>query len=365
MANNSFKFKGLSEQICAEVERLFPTQLERTAARNVLRSRIEAVLNTSQVEDQQPESRRVTILLSDIRGFTAIAETYSAMTVVELLNRYFAKMSEVIVSYGGTIDKLMGDSIMVLFGAPTSESEADDVQRAIACAVEMQQAMSAFNEQNLALNLPELYMGIGINSGEVVAGPVGSELHREYTVIGDEVNLTSRIEAQSLRGQILISENTFKWAKSFVLVGEPNRVTVKGKKQPVCLYELLGTTKPRPMTVPRREIRKSPRISISMPCYFQRLQGKQVLADQYRGEVVDIGYNGLLMVSPLPLEIYSEVKIIVSLQLLGSETTDIYARVIKTEPGAEGTLCSLEFTSMDMAGQQTIKRFVDNQIHQA
>lgn len=365
MSNNPSKFKGLAAQICAEIEQLLPTQFERTAARNVLRARVESVLNKTADQEQQPESRRVTILLSDIRGFTAIAETYSAMTVVDLLNRYFAKMSEVIVSYGGTIDKLMGDSIMVLFGAPTSESEADDVQRAIACAVEMQQAMSEINQQNLALDLPELYMGIGINSGEVVAGPVGSDLHREYTVIGDEVNLTSRIEAQSLRGQILISENTFKWAKSFVLVGEPNRVMVKGKKQAVCLYELLGTTRPRPMTVPRREIRKSPRISINMPCYFQRLQGKQVLAEQYRGEVVDIGYNGLLMVSPLPLEMYSEVKLVVSLQLLGSETTDIYARVIKSELTPDGALCSLEFTSMDMAGQQTIKRFVDNQIYQA
>lgn len=364
MANNPIKFNGLSEQICAEVEKLFPTQFERTAARKVLRSRVETVLNRSVLDDQQPESRRVTILLSDIRGFTAIAETYSAMTVVELLNRYFARMSEVIISYGGTIDKLMGDSIMVLFGAPVSEGEADDVQRAIACAVEMQQAMSEINQQNLAMDLPELFMGIGINTGEVVAGPVGSSLHREYTVIGDEVNLTSRIEAQSLRGQILISENTFQWARSFVLVGDPNRVTVKGKKQPVCLYELLGTTKPRPMTVPRREIRKSPRVSISMPCFFQRLQGKRVLEEQCRGEVVDIGYNGLLMVSPLPLELYSEIRIVVSLQLLGSETTDIYARVINAEPSPEGTLCSLEFTSMDMAGQQTIKRFVDYQVHQ-
>ncbi|MEE8057112.1 MAG: adenylate/guanylate cyclase domain-containing protein [Pseudomonadales bacterium] len=364
MANNTNDFKALTDKICAEVQTFIPTQFERSAAKKLLHTKIEALLVEGGFKnnfiDSTPEFRRVTILLSDIRGFTALAETFSAMTVMELLNRYFSRMTEVIVRHGGTIDKLMGDSIMVLFGAPNTGP--DDVQQAIACSVAMQQAMSEFNEQNFALDLPEMYMGIGINTGDVVAGPVGSDHYREYTVIGDEVNLTSRIEAQSLRGQILISENTYRQAKSFILVGEPNRVQVKGKKEPVCLYDLLGTTKPRAMTVPRREVRKSPRISVNMPCYFQRLIGKQVQPEQFRGEVVDISYNGLLMASPVLLESFSEIKMVVSLQLLGTETTNIYARVIKIEPAGQEILCSLEFTSMDIAGQQTIKRFVDNMV---
>ncbi len=361
MARETNPFKELAGQICAEVEACFPTQFERAAARRTLMRRIEAILDDNAPEEVAPETRSVTILLSDIRGFTALAETYSAMTVVELLNRYFSRMTEVIVSHGGTIDKLMGDSIMVLFGAPVSE--ADDVERAIACAVEMQQAMSEFNQHNLAVDLPELFMGIGINTGEVVAGPLGSDHHREYTVIGDHVNLVSRIEAQSLRGQILISDNTYRLAQSFVLVGEPNRVQVKGKKEPVCLYELMGTTRPRAMTVPRREIRKSPRIPVNMPCYFQRLDDKQVDAQHIRGDVIDIGYHGLQMLSPQPLALFAEVKIAVSLQLLGRDTTDIYGRVVKSESVAEGVLCSLEFTTMNIAAQQTIKHFVDNQLY--
>jgi adenylate cyclase len=360
MAKSSNDFKALAEKICAEVQSCIPTQFERSAAKNMLLSKVEALLVDNDYSDVEPESRRVTILLSDIRGFTALAETFSAMTVMELLNRYFSRMTEVIVNYGGTIDKLMGDSIMVLFGAPSSE--IDDVERAIACSVEMQRAMSEFNEQNVAMGLPEMYMGIGINTGEVVAGAVGSDYHREYTVIGDEVNLTSRIEAQSLRGQILISENTYRAAKTFVLVGEPNKVQVKGKKEPVRLYDLMGTTRPRAMTVPRREIRKSPRVAINMPCFFHRLEGKQVQPDQYRAEVVDLGYHGLLMYSPVLLEPFSEIKIQVSLQLLGTQSTDIYARVIKAEQAEGGVLCSLEFTSMDTSGQQTIKQFVDNQL---
>ncbi len=360
MVKKTSNIKQLSEKICAEVEANFPARFESNTAKALFLTKLEVLLADSDFENTIPESRRVTILLSDIRGFTALAETFSAMTLMELLNRYFSTMTQIIVQHGGTIDKLMGDSIMVLFGAPTTE--VDDVQRAIACAVEMQRAMSEFNEQNLALGLPEMYMGIGINTGEVVAGAVGSKHHREYTVIGDEVNLTSRIEAQSLRGQILISENTYRLAKSFVLVGEPNKVQVKGKKEPVRLYDLMGTTRPRAMTVPRREIRKSPRVPTNMPCFFRRVVGKQVHPEQFKGQVVDIGYNGLLMFSPILLEVFSEIQMEVSLQLLGTEKTDLYARVIKVESADGGVLCSLEFTSMDMAGQLTIKQFVDNQI---
>jgi adenylate cyclase len=356
-------FNELSEKICAEVQACIPTRFERSRAHDVLHAKIKSVLEEHYHNDSIAESRRVTILLSDIRGFTSLAETFSAMTVVELLNRYFSCMTDVIVQYGGTIDKLMGDSMMVLFGAPFTE--IDDVERGIACAIDMQRAMSKFNEQNIALGLPEMYMGIGINTGEVVAGPVGSELHQEYTVIGDEVNLASRIEAQSLRGQILISENTYKLAKSFVLVGEPNKVRVKGKREVVTLYDLQGTTRPRTLTVPRREVRKSPRISIEMPCDFYLLEGKQVSVEPYRGEVVDISYNGLLMVSPIMLEPFSEIKIEVSLQLLGSETTDIYARVLKLDVEERGVVCSLEFTSMDLRGQHTIKNFVDSEIYKS
>ena len=360
MAKKTVDSKVLADRICAEVQAFFPTRFERSDARKMLHRRLEALLDADEVEETVPESRRVTILLSDIRGFTSLAETYSAKTVVDMLNRYFASMSEVIVKYDGTIDKLMGDSIMVLFGAPTSGS--DDVERAIACAVEMQQAMSEFNEQNYNLGLPEMFMGIGINTGEVMAGPIGSKHHREYTVIGDEVNLTSRIEAQSLRGQILISENTYQLASAFILVNEPNRVSVKGKKEPVSLFELMGTTRPRAMTVPRREVRKSPRVEVAMPCYFQRIDGKQVLDQRIKAEVVDIGYNGLQIISPVPLETFSEIRMAVSLQLLGSDTTDIYARVVKAEMDQGRILCSLEFSAIDKAGQQTIKRFVDSQL---
>lgn len=360
MAINTTEFKRLAEKLCLEIEASMPSQVSTEVEKNALQTKVETILAEYDQQDAIPITRQVTILLSDIWGFTALAETYSAITVMNMLNRYFACMTEIIVRHGGTIDKLMGDSIMALFGAPLSKD--DDEHRAVLCAVEMQRAMSEFNEQNAALDLPEIYMGIGINTGQVMAGAIGSDHHREYTVIGDEVNLASRIEAQSLRGQVLISENTFQLVKEFVLVGEPNFVQVKGKKKPVCLYELMGTTKPKTMSVPRREIRKSPRIAINMPCFFQCMDGKLIIDNRIQGEVVDLSYNGLLMYSPIALVSFSEIKIEMSLQLLGTDTASIYARVLKSEKSGDGVICSLEFTSIDTAGQKTIKSFVDSQI---
>lgn len=217
-------------------------------------------------------TKNITILLSEIHGFSGISESHPATDVVSLLNRYFGAMGNIITKYGGTIDKLMGDSILVVFGFP--EERESDVENAIACAVEMQMAMGEINAVNRSLDMPDLFFGIAINTGSVVVGDLGSDHYHEYTIIGDEVNLTSRIEAHCLRGQILISENTYELSKDFVEVGSPNRVEVKGARDAVDLYEVFATDRPKKMEVPLREGRKSPRVKVGMPVVFQNLSGK-------------------------------------------------------------------------------------------
>ena len=143
-------------------------------------------------------TKKITLLLSDIRGFSEITSSYPAKDVIHMLNRYFDCMGTIIARYDGHIDKFMGDSILALFGIP--EAREDDVERALACAIAMQVAMTDLNRENQTLGMPELYMGIALNTGTVVAGEVGSKHYNEYTVIGDEVNLVSRIESHCLRG---------------------------------------------------------------------------------------------------------------------------------------------------------------------
>jgi len=205
-----------------------------------VRAKVRAAITQSAPGGGMRESRRVTILLSDLRGFTATAERFSALAMVEALNRYLEKMSEIILRHGGVIDKFMGDSIMALFGAP--EVMANDTEAALRCAIDMQTAMGEVNRVNEALGMAPLFMGIGINTGEVIVGPLGSHFHSEYTVIGDEVNLTSRVEAHSLRGQILLSEKAYELTRDAIEIGQINEVHVKGKKNLVRMFELKAIT---------------------------------------------------------------------------------------------------------------------------
>ncbi|MGH2415137.1 MAG: adenylate/guanylate cyclase domain-containing protein, partial [Microcystaceae cyanobacterium] len=184
------------------------------------------------------ERRKITILTSDLRGFTATCERLSPEEVVKILNFYLGHMADVITKHQGTIDEFMGDGILVLFGAPTARK--DDAQRAIACAIEMQLAMNPVNEQMETWDLPHLEMGIGINTGEVVVGNIGSEKRTKYGIIGSQVNLTYRIESYTTGGQVLISESTLKEAGSIVKIDGQKEVQPKGVKQLITIYEIGG-----------------------------------------------------------------------------------------------------------------------------
>ncbi|HUH38579.1 MAG TPA: adenylate/guanylate cyclase domain-containing protein [Spongiibacteraceae bacterium] len=355
---------SLVDKIVGAIEPLIPSLTERVVVRDKLRRRLADVL-AMELPAEAPAGRRpVTMLRVELQGFGSIAQTYSAAAMFELLNRYLAQMSDVVSRYQGSLDKLLGDAFEVLFGL--QQDQPDQVARALACAVEIQQAMNSFNQQNESLGLPALYTGIGIHHAEVLAGTLAAAGQQARTVLGDHARLAARVEAQALRGQVLISEATYQVAKDYILAGEPASVPLRDGSALV-LYELLGTTRPRPMTVPRREVRKSPRIRVRMPCYFQCVDDESDAAaapDVVCGEVIDIGYHGLLMVSPTPLMPFDELRIALAVQMLGGQTTDLIARVVKAERDTHGYRCSLEFTALDMAGQQTIRRFVDSLMYQ-
>jgi adenylate cyclase len=150
--------------------------------------------------------RKITMLMADLRGFTSLSERLPPERVVTLLNRYLTTMVSVIKQYQGTIDEFIGDAIFVLFGAPIWQE--DDAQRAVACGIAMQLAMASVNEQNRQDGLPEIEMGIGIHTGQVVVGNIGSAERTKYGVVGSQVNLTSRIQSCTTGGQTLISEAT-------------------------------------------------------------------------------------------------------------------------------------------------------------
>lgn len=178
----------------------------------------------------------VTVLFSDVRSFTSMSENLQAEQVVDLLNVHFGVMTEIIFRYDGTLDKFIGDAIMAFWGAPLRVS--DHAERAVRAALDMARGIHSVNATLKVRGLPEIRIGIGLNSGEVVLGNIGSERKLDYTVIGDNVNLASRMEGLTSKYgcTVLLSETTHSAVASVVPCALVDRVRVKGKHQPIGIY---------------------------------------------------------------------------------------------------------------------------------
>lgn len=320
-----------------------------------LHAALSSRLGVATAPHEEGSSLEVTLLLTDLRGFTSISEANPVRTVLDVLNRYLARMCEIAVHNGGTIDKFMGDGIMLVFGAP--QRFADDARRAVTCAVQMQIAMIEMNRDQAAKGFPPLFMGAGINTGYVIAGLLGSELHSEYTVIGDEVNLASRIEAFSLRGQVLISESTFDRCRDFVAAGAPMDVHVKGKSNLVRLREVVAIPS-LGLQIPRQEVRNSPRVEVRIPFTYQTVLDKIVMPPRHAGVVRDLGYHGILAEVEPGLTPHADILLGLDLSVIGSRADNIYAKVRSTRSDQGRNFATMEFTSVSERGAEGIRHFV-------
>ncbi|RCJ34708.1 adenylate cyclase [Nostoc minutum NIES-26] len=187
------------------------------------------------------ERKEVTILFSDIRGYTTLTENLGAAEVVSLLNQYFETMVEAVFNYEGTLDKFIGDALMAVFGAPLPLTE-NHAWRAVQSALDMRQRLEEFNQRRIIQAQPQIQIGIGISSGEVVSGNIGSHKRMDYTVIGDGVNLSSRLEGvtKEYGCDIILSEFTHQLCSDLIWVRQLDKIRVKGKHQAVNIYELIS-----------------------------------------------------------------------------------------------------------------------------
>ncbi len=222
---------------------LYAKRLEREAVtrerfRRLLSPAIADLVLSGKVEVKKSgELRETTILFADIRGFTSMSESRSAKEVVDMLNEYFERMVRIIFEFEGTLDKFIGDEIMAIFGAPVSHG--DDAYRAVRAALAMQQELRRFNEERSNRGEAPVHVGIGINTGEVVAGYIGSSQALEYTVIGDAVNTGSRLCSLARAGQVLVSEPTLRQLGDRFEVEAMPPTPVKGKSLPLRSYRVL------------------------------------------------------------------------------------------------------------------------------
>ncbi|MDR0998027.1 MAG: response regulator, partial [Treponema sp.] len=219
------------------------------------------------------KKRFITILISDIRGFTLISEQMDVEAVVTMLNHYFEILVEVIHRYNGTIIEFIGDGILAVFGAPVDDEFHPD--KAVACAIEMQLAMEEINRWNRENGFPCLEMGIGINTGETIVGNIGSPKATKYNIIGKNVNLCSRVESYTIGGQIFLSEYTVKAVKAPLNVSQVSEVQPKGRLEPVSIYSINAVGEPFNLALRTEKI---PLTILEKPvpvlCYL--IRGKQV-----------------------------------------------------------------------------------------
>ena len=244
---------------------------------------VERLLQTPEGLKLGGETRKVTLLMSDLRGFTQVADRIPPDRVVRLLNNYLGTMADILLGFQGTIDEFIGDAILAIFGAPVQRE--DDALRAVACAVEMQRAMERVNEFNRREGLPVVEMGSAVHTGEVVVGNTGSDKRAKYGVVGSPVNLTARIESYTVGGQILVSDRTRRDGGPELSVGSEVVVQMKGFEKPVIAWDVRGVTGAFNVFLPAREERLV-QLHGPLSVRFATLTGKRIDTPESEGLLV-------------------------------------------------------------------------------
>lgn len=287
--------------------------------------------------------RVVTMMMADLRGYTPIAEGLPPEKVVSMVNNFLEKMIEVLVAHGGTMNDFTGDGFFALFGAPVGHP--DDAVRAVACALAMQRAMAEVNDRNRALGLPVLEMGIGLNTGEVVVGNIGSVQHAKYGVVGSAVNLTARIESYSTGGQVMISPSTFDAVRGEVVIDEQLRVEPKGVSRSVALYSVVGLRGRPELVLPHIETRlAAPPVPLAVR--FAVMEGNHARGEVAEGRVTGLSRRNVEIESSDGAPAFANLKL--KFVHDGAEIAgDLYAKV--SGGGASPGVFLVRFTSLPPA----------------
>jgi adenylate cyclase len=288
------------------------------------------------------EEREVSILMSDLRGFTALAARLTPHQVIEFLNLYLEAMVEVITQYQGTIDEIIGDAILVIFGAPVASE--DHAAKAVACGLAMQLAMTDVNRRLAEKGAAELEMGIGINTGQVIVGNIGSVRRTKYAAVGTNVNLAGRIESFTTGGQLLISETTRAAVKAPLRIDAEFRIEPKGAKESMQLHEVGGIGAPFNLALPLRAAALVP-LASPVPVSFTVLEEKFLGRTIHAGRLVALSGTEAGIESELPLVPLSNLKIDVAAAAQANPAGDIYAKVIGAAAAASGQ-ARIRFTSV-------------------
>jgi len=332
---------------------IFKVSEERLRLVNFVRDMFGRYLSKKVVDNilESPEGHKiggrrktVTILMSDIRGFTGLSETMDPEIMVQLLNRYLERMSKIILQYDGIIDEILGDSILAVFGVP--EKDETDPARSVACAVAMQNALDDLNNEFIREGHPPLEMGIGINTGSVVVGNIGSEVRMKYAVVGSAVNTAARIESNTVGGQILLGESTYDLVKETVTCGAPQAFMMKGIKKPLVVYAVKRIGSPYNLELKLRETLETG-VYMNLPFRCWTVEHKKIGDSAVSGETVMLSEN-LITASIAPgLDPLTDIKLVFDFCVEAHCFEDIYAKVLSVKEKEGTSVHQLQITSID------------------
>jgi class 3 adenylate cyclase len=296
------------------------------------------------------EKRVVTILMSDLRGYTRFAEHGDPAHVMEVLNGYLARMTEIVVAHGGTINEFIGDAIFAIFGAPLAH--ADHAERAAATALAMQRAMEEINADHAARGLPRFEMGIGLNTGEAVVGNIGSEQRAKYAVVGSAVNVAARVEGATVGGQIFMTSQTYEAIAAIAEVAPPLAIEVKGLSEPLVLHELRGIGGRFAQRL-AEATDDAPTTAVALPFVGAIIDGKVVRGEAIRGVVERLGRRELEARLSAALPPLTNVRFRLTYPALGHDSADLYGKVVGAGAG-EPARVRIRLTSVDPADDKIL-----------
>ena len=287
--------------------------------------------------------RTITIMFADLRGFTALTESLPPGRLVALLNLYLDRMGAVVVRHGGSINEFMGDGMLALFGA--WDPRSDDALRAVACAADMQIELEQLNEELAPTRVPRLEMGIGLATGPVLIGNIGSSDHAKWGVVGDAVNLAARVESYTVGGEVLLAEETLQAVEGSVTVRGPIEVRAKGRKRPLQLHALVRVEGDPLLVVPLEARSATCWRPAGVEVRFSLVEDKHVQAESRTGVLVDLAEDEARLHTDTPIAVYDNLRLLVP----GTGLADLYAKVVAREE----EVAILRFTSSP--GQGTVE----------
>ena len=289
------------------------------------------------------EHREITMIMSDLRGFTALTSTMPPQQVLAFLNRYLGKMVEILIDYQGTIDEIIGDGILAFFGAP--ESLDDHPALAVACALTMQGAMDEINSLNEADGLPRLDMGVAVNTGHVVVGNIGSEKRAKYGAVGSQVNFTGRMESFTVGGQVLISSSTYEKVSQFLDIRNILQVEMKGVPGKVTLYDVRGIKGPYEAHLPDRDETPVP-LERHINVKLYRLNQKILAGGETTAHITHTSLTSAVIVLKSAIGQWEDVRLIILNDNLEPIAGEIYAKVVSAAAAGDGWQATVRFTSV-------------------